>query len=55
MLLSLPFPATALPVIASQFNALDQITWIVSAYFLTQAPLMYVPLSASVAELSLTD
>ncbi|OLL26095.1 putative HC-toxin efflux carrier TOXA [Neolecta irregularis DAH-3] len=29
--------ATALPVIASQFSALDQVTWIASAYFLTQS------------------
>ncbi|KDE06930.1 hypothetical protein MVLG_02817 [Microbotryum lychnidis-dioicae p1A1 Lamole] len=28
--------APALPVIASKFNALDQIAWIASAYFLTQ-------------------
>ncbi|GAA5983322.1 hypothetical protein JCM5350_003071 [Sporobolomyces pararoseus] len=28
--------APALPVIASKFNALDQISWIASAYFLTQ-------------------
>ncbi|KAL7411362.1 ABC transporter [Mrakia frigida] len=34
--------ATALPVIASEFQALDQITWIISAYFLTQAPLILV-------------
>ncbi|CAG7852110.1 Putative HC-toxin efflux carrier TOXA [Serendipita indica DSM 11827] len=32
--------ATALPKLASQFNALDQLTWVVSAYFLTQAGLM---------------
>ena len=32
--------ATALPRIASDFGALDQLTWIVSAYFLTQAGLM---------------
>jgi uncharacterized protein YacL len=25
--------ATALPKLASQFNALDQLTWVVSAYF----------------------
>ncbi|KAG8923237.1 hypothetical protein FRC02_011279 [Tulasnella sp. 418] len=29
--------ATAIPVIASQFNALEEVTWIASAYFLTQA------------------
>lgn len=28
--------APALPVIASKFNALEQISWIASAYFLTQ-------------------
>lgn len=28
--------APALPVIASKFNALEQIAWIASAYFLTQ-------------------
>lgn len=28
--------APALPVIASKFNALDQIAWIASSYFLTQ-------------------
>ncbi|TNY23706.1 major facilitator superfamily domain-containing protein [Rhodotorula diobovata] len=35
--------APAIPVIASKFNALDQIGWIVSAYFLTQTAflLMY--------------
>ncbi|KAG8765015.1 hypothetical protein FRC16_008191, partial [Serendipita sp. 398] len=32
--------ATALPKLASQFNALDELTWVVSAYFLTQAGLM---------------
>lgn len=32
--------ATALPKLVSQFNALDQITWIVAAYFLTQAGLL---------------
>ncbi|KAG9040775.1 hypothetical protein FS837_000191 [Tulasnella sp. UAMH 9824] len=32
--------ATAIPRIASQFNALEQVTWIASAYFLTQAGLM---------------
>lgn len=32
--------ATALPKLASRFNALDQLTWVVSAYFLTQAGLM---------------
>jgi hypothetical protein len=32
--------ATALPKISSQFKALDQLTWIVSTYFLTQAGLM---------------
>ncbi|KAG8895925.1 hypothetical protein FRB99_000275 [Tulasnella sp. 403] len=32
--------ATAIPRIASQFNALQQVTWIASAYFLTQAGLM---------------
>lgn len=32
--------ATAIPRIASQFNALDQVTWIASAYFLTQAGFM---------------
>ncbi|KAG8816578.1 hypothetical protein FRC17_000269, partial [Serendipita sp. 399] len=32
--------ATALPKLASQFNALDRLTWVVSAYFLTQAGLM---------------
>lgn len=32
--------ATALPKLASQFNALDQLTWVVTAYFLTQAGLM---------------
>lgn len=29
--------ATAIPRIASQFNALEQVTWIASAYFLTQS------------------
>ena len=35
--------APALPIIASKFNALDQISWIASAYFLTQTAflLMY--------------
>ncbi|EJD43051.1 transporter [Auricularia subglabra TFB-10046 SS5] len=32
--------ATALPRIVSQFNALSQVTWVVSAYFLTQAGFM---------------
>jgi len=32
--------ATALPKISSQFKDLDQLTWIVSAYFLTQSGLM---------------
>ncbi|CAG8692218.1 10904_t:CDS:2, partial [Acaulospora colombiana] len=32
--------STALPKLASQFNALDELTWVVSAYFLTQASLM---------------
>ncbi|CAE7095866.1 unnamed protein product [Rhizoctonia solani] len=32
--------ATALPIIASKFDAFDQVTWIASAYFLTQAGLM---------------
>ncbi|KAG8897414.1 hypothetical protein FRC01_011350, partial [Tulasnella sp. 417] len=32
--------ATAIPRIASEFNALEQVTWIASAYFLTQAGLM---------------
>ncbi|PVF94123.1 ABC transporter [Serendipita vermifera] len=32
--------STALPKLASQFNALDELTWVVSAYFLTQAGLM---------------
>ncbi|KAG8894654.1 hypothetical protein FRC00_008630 [Tulasnella sp. 408] len=32
--------ATAIPRIASGFNALEQVTWIASAYFLTQAGLM---------------
>lgn len=32
--------ATALPKLASEFQALDQLTWVVSAYFLTQAGLM---------------
>jgi EmrB/QacA subfamily drug resistance transporter len=32
--------ATALPKIVSEFNALSDITWIISAYFLTQAGLM---------------
>ncbi|KIM29951.1 hypothetical protein M408DRAFT_328401 [Serendipita vermifera MAFF 305830] len=29
--------ATALPKLASEFNALDQLTWVVSAFFLTEA------------------
>ncbi|CAE6445460.1 unnamed protein product [Rhizoctonia solani] len=32
--------ATALPIIASKFDAFDQVTWIASGYFLTQAGLM---------------
>lgn len=32
--------STALPKLASQFNTLDELTWIVSAYLLTQAGLM---------------
>ncbi|KAK9893727.1 MFS general substrate transporter [Cystobasidium minutum MCA 4210] len=32
--------APALPVIASKFNALEQIAWIASAYFLTQTALL---------------
>ncbi|PVF94124.1 ABC transporter [Serendipita vermifera] len=32
--------ATALPKLASHFNALDELTWVVSAYFLTHAGLM---------------
>ena len=32
--------ATALPQLVSQFNSLDRITWIVAAYFLTQAGLL---------------
>lgn len=32
--------ATALPKLASQFDALDELTWVVSAYFLTQVGLM---------------
>lgn len=32
--------ATAIPKIASQFDALEQITWIASAYFLTQCGLV---------------
>ncbi|KAG9126697.1 hypothetical protein FRC07_002321 [Ceratobasidium sp. 392] len=32
--------ATALPQIASYFDALSQVSWIVSAYFLTQAGLL---------------
>ncbi|KZW04065.1 ABC transporter [Exidia glandulosa HHB12029] len=32
--------STALPRIVSQFNALSQVTWVVSAYFLTQAGFM---------------
>ncbi|KAG8904816.1 hypothetical protein FRB99_001122 [Tulasnella sp. 403] len=32
--------ATAIPKIASQFNALEQVTWLASAYFLTQCGLM---------------
>jgi hypothetical protein len=32
--------ATALPKISSQFKDLDQLTWIVSTYFLTQAGLI---------------
>lgn len=32
--------ATALPKLSSEFKALDQLTWIVSTYFLTQAGLM---------------
>ncbi|KAG8958973.1 hypothetical protein FRC00_002080 [Tulasnella sp. 408] len=31
--------ATAIPRIASEFNALDEVTWIASAYFLTQCGL----------------
>ncbi|KAG8957504.1 hypothetical protein FRC00_003864 [Tulasnella sp. 408] len=31
--------ATAIPRIASEFNALDEVTWIASAYFLTQCSL----------------
>jgi MFS family permease len=31
------FAATALPKLASHFNALNQLTWIVSGYLLTQA------------------
>jgi MFS family permease len=34
---NLPHVATALPKLASAFNALDELTWIVSAYLLTQA------------------
>ncbi|CCA66622.1 probable DHA14-like major facilitator; ABC transporter [Serendipita indica DSM 11827] len=32
--------ATALPVIASKFNALNDLTWVVSAYFFTQCGLV---------------
>ncbi|KAG9104701.1 hypothetical protein FRC07_009755 [Ceratobasidium sp. 392] len=32
--------ATALPIIASKFDAFNQVTWIASAYFLTQAGCM---------------
>ncbi|CAE6398889.1 unnamed protein product [Rhizoctonia solani] len=32
--------ATALPKIASHFDALSQVSWIVSGYFLTQAGLL---------------
>ncbi|KAG8900072.1 hypothetical protein FRB99_006265 [Tulasnella sp. 403] len=32
--------ATAIPKIASQFNALEQVTWLATAYFLTQCGLM---------------
>lgn len=32
--------STAVPRIASQFNALEQVTWIGSSYFLTQAGLI---------------
>jgi hypothetical protein len=32
--------STALPRISSEFNALEELTWIVSTYFLTQAGLM---------------
>ncbi|KAG8904164.1 hypothetical protein FRB99_002145 [Tulasnella sp. 403] len=32
--------ATAIPKIASQFNSLEQVTWIASAYFLTQCSLI---------------
>jgi MFS family permease len=32
--------ATALPKLASQFDALDELTWVVAGYFLTQAGLM---------------
>ncbi|KZS97593.1 ABC transporter [Sistotremastrum niveocremeum HHB9708] len=32
--------ATALPKIVSHFNALEQVSWVASAYFLTQAGLM---------------
>ncbi|CAE6512389.1 unnamed protein product [Rhizoctonia solani] len=32
--------ATALPIIASKFDAFNQVTWIASGYFLTQAGLM---------------
>ncbi|KAB5591533.1 Major facilitator (MFS1) transporter-like protein [Ceratobasidium theobromae] len=32
--------ATALPVIASKFNAFNQVTWIATGYFLTQGGLM---------------
>lgn len=32
--------ATALPKISSQFQALDQLTWIVTSFYLTQAGLM---------------
>lgn len=32
--------STALPKLSSEFQALEQLTWIVSTYFLTQAGLM---------------
>jgi MFS family permease len=32
--------ATALPKLSSQFHALEELTWVVSAYFLTQSGLM---------------
>lgn len=43
--------APALPVIASKFNALEQIAWIASAYFLTQVSLLVsTPLESQIPE-----